>query len=494
MNILYITTDQMRADTLGVAGNRLGATPRLDRLAAEGAWSPRMYCVQPLCMPSRATMITGMTPRGHRVWSNGVNLDPTLPTVGGILGAGGYATALIGKAHFCTYWRPDEAEPAQTLETGEAWAAGEVAAGWNGPYYGFDHVEFTLRHNYVAQGHIRRERDAARPMAEDLSGPEHALETPLWSGGWKSALPLSEHPTDWVAERAVAYMREHREDPFFLWASIPDPHHPFAPSLPYSELFDPDRMELPETFGDDLAGKPDHVRRYAAGQYETDMEGSGAGWEDLPGIPEAAWRQTLAFYYGMCRHIDDAVGTMLDGLEELGLADRTAVIFTSDHGELLGDHGLLYKGPFAYEGLQRVPFVARLPGAPAGVALDGLGSQIDLAPTFLELAGISPPPQMVGAPRSGWLRGGPGRDQALVEFEGRYSGLRSRTLVTRDWKLTRYEGGPASELYALSEDPLERRNLYSDPGFAARRTELGKRLTGAMLEAESRFPVPTVHA
>ncbi len=289
-------------------------------------------------------------------------------------------------------------------------------------------------------------------------------------------------------------MRRNRDKPFFLWASIPDPHHPFAPSKPYSELYDPDRMELPPTFGDDLAGKPDHIRDYAAGRPATGLEGAGAGWEDLPSIPEAAWRQTLAFYYGMCRQIDGAVGRMLDALDELGIADETAVIFTSDHGEMLGDHGLLYKGPFAYEGLQRVPFVARLPGAPSGITLEGLGSQIDLAPTFLDLAGIPAPPQMVGAPCTDWLRGGPGRKQALIEFEGRYSGLRSRTLVTPDWKLTRYGGGADSELYSLTEDPLERENRFNDPDSAGVRAELSDRLAGEMMAAESRYPVPTVHA
>ena len=493
MNILYITTDQMRADTLGIVGNALGATPRLDRLAREGAHSGRMYCAQPLCMPSRATMVTGMTPRGHRVWSNGVNLDPSLPTVGQILSEHGYATALVGKAHFCTYWRPPGIAMEQALETPRAWEDGTVAPDWHGPYYGFEHVDLTLRHNYVAQGHIRRDLDAAGHSA-DHSGIEHAIDPPLWPGGWKSGLPVEQHPTNWVAERAVDYMRAQGSRPFFLWASIPDPHHPFAPSQPYADMYDPAAMELPPTFGDDLAGKPEHVGDYAAGRVGTEMEGSGSGWEDLPAIPETAWRQTLAFYYGMCRQIDDAVGTMLDALDELGIADRTAVIFTSDHGELLGDHGLLYKGPFAYEGLQRVPFVARLPGAPGGIALDGLGSHIDLAPTFLDLAGIEPPPQMVGRPFTDWLRGGPGRSQALIEFEGRYSRLRSRTLVTRDWKLTRYEGGATSELYSLADDPLERRNLYHEPGYSRQRIELTDRLAGAMLEAESRYPEPTVHA
>ncbi len=493
MNVLYITTDQMRADTLGIAGNPVGATPRLDRLAREGAYSPRMYCVQPLCMPSRASMVTGMTPRGHRVWSNGVNLDPSLPTIGKILSEHGYATGLVGKAHFCTYWQQPGVDPEQSLETPQAWVDGIVAPDWNGPYYGFDHVELTLRHNYVAQGHIRRDWDAAGHSA-DLSGIERALEPPRWTGGWKSSLPVEQHPTTWVAERAVAYMRANRSRPFFLWASIPDPHHPFAPSKPYADLYDPAAMELSPTFGGDLAGKPDHVRAYAAGRPGGGMEGSGAGWDDLPAISEAAWRQTLAFYYGMCRQIDDAVGRMLDALDELGIADQTAVIFTSDHGELLGDHGLLYKGPFAYEGLQRVPFVARLPQAPEEISLQGLGSQIDLAPTFLDLAGIPQPAQMVGRPFTDWLHGGPGRRQALIEFEGRYSQLRSRTLVTRDWKLTRYEGGPTSELYALADDPLERRNLYEDPDFAVKRTELTDRLAGAMLEAESRYPEPVVHA
>ncbi len=483
----------MRADTLGVAGNRYGATPRIDALAGQGAWSDRMYCVQPLCAPSRASMITGMTPRGHGVWSNGLTLSEDLPTVGAELAAAGYATALIGKAHFSIYWQHPDLPPERALETPQAWADGLVPEDWNGPYYGFDHVELTLRHNYVRGGHIRRQQEANGKF-RDLADVQHAIEPPIWEGAWKSALPVEQHPTTWVAERTIAYLREHRQEPFFLWASIPDPHHPFAPSGHYADLYDPDEIDLPETFGSDLNGKPEHVRDYAAGRLQRDMEGSGAGSADLSTMSTAAWRQVTAFYYGMCRQIDDAVGNILDALDELGLADDTLVIFSADHGELLGDHSLLYKGPFAYEGLQRVPFVARMPGAPGGLSLPGLGSQIDLAPTFCDVAGIAVPPHMQGRPMTGWLNGGAGRSSALCEFQGRYFDFCSRTLVTQDWKLTRYAGGPCSELYDLANDPGERFNLYDSADHASVRTELTERLLEEVLLAEGRWPPPVVHA
>ncbi len=452
-----------------------------------------MYCVQPLCMPSRSSMITGMTPRGHGVWSNGLPLDPGIPTFSRALADSGYATALIGKAHFSVYDRYRGLAPGDSRETAQSWSDGSVTAAWQGPYYGFEHVELTLTHNSVAHGHIRADLEAGGDFA-DLTGIEHALVDPLWPGGWKSALPVEHHPTTWVAERSAEYLHGIGDRPFFLWASFPDPHHPFAPSGHYADLFDPQQMDLPASFGADLTGKPEHVRQYAGGELPGRMEGSGAGFENLAALPPPVWQQILAYYYGMCRHIDDGVGMILDALDRAGLAESTTVIFTSDHGELLGDQGLLYKGPYAYEGLQRVPFIARLPGAPTGATLPNLGSHIDLAPTFCDLAGIGVPDHMSGRPMTEWLSGGAGRDRVLIEFQGRYSPVNSRTLVTESHKLTRYAGGPISELYDLREDPNELNNLYRRPESARLRHELGERLLTEMLLAESCYPRPVVHA
>jgi arylsulfatase A-like enzyme len=225
-------------------------------------------------------------------------------------------------------------------------------------------------------------------------------------------------------------------------------------------------------------------------------EGWGTGAGDLPALTDADWRQIHAQYYGMVELIDHSVGRILKALEEQGLAENTAVIFTSDHGELFGDHGLLYKGPFPYEGLYRLPFVARIPGVTKpGTRASGLGTLLDLAPTFADLAGVESLPSFQGRSMLPWLGGGDGREAVLVEFVSRYyPELTLMTAVTERWKLTHYPNWDRGELYDVHDDPGELVNRWGDPAVADVQREMEGRLLDLTAEAIGRLPTPQSHA
>ena len=495
MNVVFITTDQMRADSLGCAGNPIARTPNLDRLAAEGVRAEQMYVAQPLCMPSRSTIITGTTPRTHGVWTNGVALDPDIPTFGQLLSDAGHHTALIGKAHLRPYGFDGGAADPMEVEREDTWEQGLVPDDWHGPYYGFDHVDLTLRHHYLKQGHIGRDLRERAPESIDLIDIEHALEEPTWVGAWKNAVPLEHHPSTWITDRTVKYLENAGEEPFFVWASFPDPHHSFTAPKPYCDHFDLADMRIPEYTDADLDGKPPHVRDVIEGRV-VKHEGWGAGAGDLPALTDTDWCQIHAQYYGMVELIDDSVGRILAALEEQGLAENTAVIFTSDHGELFGDHGLLYKGPFPYEGLYRLPFVARIPGVTrVGTMATGPGTLLDLAPTFSDLAGVDALPSFQGRSMLPWLGGGEGREAVLVEFVSRYyPEMTLMTVVTGRWKLTHYPNADRGELYDLQEDPGELVNRWGDSAAADAQRELEGRLLDLTANAIGRLPTPLSHA
>ena len=495
MNIVFITTDQMRADSLACVGNPIARTPNLDRLAAEGVLAERMYVAQPLCMPSRSTIITGMTPRAHGVWTNGIPLDPEIPTVGDMLSAAGYHTALIGKAHFRPYGFDGGEADLQEIEREDTWDQGLVPDDWNGPYYGFEHVDLTLRHHYLRQGHIGRYLREQAPETIDLIGSNCALEEPTWNGTWKNAVPIKSHPSTWITDRTIEFLQDTDDQPFFVWASYPDPHHPFTSPRPYCDAYDPADMCIPDVTDADLDGKPPHIRDVVEGRVEK-HEGWGTGAGDLPSLTESDWRQLHAQYYGMVELIDDSVGRILDALEENGLVENTAVIFTSDHGELFGDHGLLYKGPFPYEGLYRVPFVARIPGVTkADTRLSGLGTLLDLAPTFAELANIDALSSFQGHSMVPWLGGGEGRNAVLVEFVSRYyPEMTLMTAITNRWKLTHYPNSEFGELYDLEGDPSEYVNLWGHENTVDIQQDMDRLLLDLTADAIGRHPTPVSHA
>lgn len=485
-NILLITSDQQRADCFGFE-NRHIRTPHIDLLAAQG--TRFASCITPnlVCQPSRSSILTGLLPLTHGVWDNGVDLDPQVGQAGfaGTLAAHGYNTAFIGKAHFST---KSTFQPTGTPECGKSGA--KYGPDWQGPYMGFQHAEL------IVLGHMHRTRPLERPPVGHyerwfLSRAPGDLPYTLWSQSlgpdvgaaqtWHSALPAAWHSSTWVAERVIAYLQHHdRKQPFCLWASFPDPHHPFDCPEPWSRMYDPKDMVLPKHRVQDLERRPWWHQAALEGAPQlsdpTMLKFRTEGSRMAAQSDEQLAHMT-ANYYGMISQIDHNVGRMVESLNSLGLSDDTLVIFTTDHGELLGNHGLYLKHPIPYEDLLRVGLVVKGPGVTAGQVVTEPVSTLDLAATMYDYNGIARPETMQGRSLRSLLSGqDTTRDVAYSEWYVHPSrcgvGLKLRTVRTKTLKATFELASGAGELYDLANDPEEMVNRFDDPSYASQRKEL----------------------
>jgi arylsulfatase A-like enzyme len=484
MSVLLVTTDQHKATTLGAYGDPLGATPRLDRLAAEGTLFRQCRTQNPFCQPARATILTGRYPSTHGVIRNGIDLpgEAAAESLATWLAAGGFATALFGKAHFASYYPDFPTGRVESIPDGAL-----VSPDWYGPYFGFQHVELVSDvHNirlapdmgrwnwgfgpppmglHYAR-HLFRDGRARGVERLRLMQPEAAGATWGPTQTWRNQLPEEDHPTTWIADRAVDWLRR-VDGPFFAWVSFPDPHHPFDPPAPWFDRFRPDDMiaVLPKPHPGELERKPAFHQQWSRGFRGTPYEWANPGWATFTDQERLA---VLAGYYGMIAQLDHAVGRLLDALEARGMARDTLVVFTADHGDFMGDHQLMLKGPIHYEALIRVPLIVRGPGfAKGAVVADPVGT-IDVAPTVLAACGLPVPADVEGRPLGVESRG-----WTLTEDDIMRGTLAFRTLTTRRHRLTRNEHDPNDgELYDLAEDPGELVNRWSDPGMRSVRTDL----------------------
>jgi arylsulfatase A-like enzyme len=483
-NILFITTDQHRGDCVGFAGRPV-RTPHLDLLAQDGTVFDACICPNPVCQPTRASMITGLLPRTHGVSDNGIDLDPTLAESGfaGTLAQAGYDTALIGKAHFSTF---QTFAPTGTPECRQS--MDRYGPNWSGPYMGFGHVELVVEghnnfqpmpppfgQNYDAwyygdgRGELKNRLHREHVGPEDLRAPHT----------WRSALPVAWHNSTWVADRSIAFLNRERDRPFCLWASIPDPHTPFDCPLPWSLLHAPDKVDLPPHWTRDLERRPWwHAASLHGVPNLTDPRLLRLRTHNsrAPELTEAQLRQIIANYYGMIALADHSIGRILTELHRLGLSESTLVVFTADHGDWLGDHGLLLKGPMPYEGLLRVPCIMRGPGLPKGQVCSDPVSTLDMAATFAEFAGVARPDHWHSRSLLPVARGEERRSFAYNEWDLSDSrcgvALNLRTVRTRRFKLTVEELSGAAEMYDLETDPNEMDNIADEPAHAATRREL----------------------
>lgn len=496
-NILLIQTDQHRHDGFGLAGNDTLATPAIDRLGTQGVVFDRAYVQSPLCTPSRASLFTGQYPRGHGAWTNGVPLPECSETLASVLRGAGYRTASVGKLHLTPYNMspyPDGFDGTIPFpESLSHWA--EMRDRFDRPYFGIESALLTLGHNKPA-GHYGDWLAQTHPEALGLFGPEAALRPPTGAmQSWCSGLPVECHSSTWIGDTAAHRLRRlaRDDDPFFLWVSFPDPHHPFAPPEPYASMYDPADVPPPARRTAELDDKPEHFREFAAGGVMHD----GAYPEDRPGaVTGAQAREIIAHSYGMISLVDHNIGKLLDVLDQLGVSEHTIVIFTSDHGELLGDHGLMLKGPFMYESLIRVPFIMRYPREIPTARTDALLAHVDVLPTLADFIGL-PAGHYPGRTLAPFLRQEvtrPPRETVLSEYgSGYWPGLNLKTLITPRWKLTMYPSG-AGELYDLVEDPDEYTNRYRDPVYESIRRDLMARLIGELVETEPRPVSKHAHA
>jgi choline-sulfatase len=453
-NVLLLMADQHRRDCLGIAANPLARTPNLDSLARSGLRFGSAYCANPVCTPSRASILTGLYTHNHQTWSNATPWPYEHKTAAHYFGRAGYMTALIGKMHFVD---------AQT--------------------HGFD---YRLDFNDWFQSLGPKTKLYADELARANSGSGLPQIDDLWRDGgdpWKgsrtpdgrqgsvavggaSRMAEEDHFESFVARETVRFLRQHgRQQPFFAISSCLKPHDPFLPAARFAALFRPEDIQLPPTWGKvDLSRVPREVRN--------------AIERDAP-TPElsdpANARRRIAMYYANLAQMDDAMGKVLGALRELDLERDTIVVYTSDHGEMLGEHGLWNKFQF-YEGSCGVPLIVRAPGVTAEEArCPAPVSLVDLLPTLAELAGV-PVPKLDGASLAPQLRN-PGEATGRPVFsEYNLRTPRAKYMIRRgDLKYT-FWVNDMPELYDLRTDPQEMRNLALEPAYRSQADALRNEL------------------
>lgn len=451
-NILWVCTDQQRFDTISALGNQHISTPNLDRLCAQGTAFTRAYCQAPICTPSRSSFLSGMYPSTIGASRNGnayfADRFPLLPK---ILADEGYRCGNVGKLHL--------ASASQGVEP-------RVDDGYSEFYYSHaPRDDWEDGHDYA---------DWVTEKGENLGELSMNID----------GIPAEFHQSAWMADRSIEFMSRNDARPWFLSVNVYDPHPPFNPPKQYRDMFPPQSVPAPHFQPGDL-----EQQKYLE---DIDFQSKAQSPElldipnpvlpvdpapdpDNPGGETAGERdaQTLiSAYYAMIRLIDDQLGRILDALEESGQAGNTIVVFTSDHGETLGDHGLILKGCRFYEGLVRVPMIWSWPGhIKANAVRDDLVELTDIAPTLMALAGLDPLERMQGFSLQPTLEHGAvvARSGVRSEF---YDALdlphhnRATMWRTDRYKLVVYHGTGKGELFDLDADPWEHDNLWLDPAHA----------------------------
>jgi len=448
-NLLIITPDQLRADFLSCYGHPRIDTKHIDRLSQQGVRFDKSYCQSPLCAPSRISFATSTYVSEHGCRNYWSTIDPAIPNLVTSLKQANYRTGMFGKNHLFTYEKLD-----QVWDELDEICLGNYDAH---PKYekAFSSFELEPDSEYNITGRLTDE--TIDFMKRSASGPD--------------------------------------KQPFFAWVNYQDPHPAFTCPQPYKDLFDPQSIELPESF-----------RAYDADKQPIRNE----VWRrhsEMESCSDDDMRRAIATYMGQIRLVDDSVGRLMDALEVSGQIDNTLVLFFSDHGELIGDHGMTHKIPAFYDSLARIPVIIRHPdGRWAGSTFEGLSEEIDLAPTLLETLGIQIPMTMVGKSWKSDLDQGlsGGKESILCEAGGGaptwkepIEGLKLNAphlptslgpgamLRKGDWKLSLYHDDRC-ELYNVKNDPGEMDNLYENETYRSIRENLTLLLTKRLLGVKVR--------
>jgi arylsulfatase A-like enzyme len=474
-NILIIMTDQQKATASHLYGNPNCETPSLAALARQGVRYEHAVTPHPLCMPARVSFWSGQYPHSHGSRRNETPMRAGVEHAARIWHEAGYHLGLIGKNHCFAR--------AEDLALFDTWC--EISHGglpahdeprgmrWFRPRQGID-AAHQARHTLVAQN-----------PRFGYAVTDH---------------PLEDYSTGLVTGQTVRFLEQHQHEPFALWVSYPDPHEPWVAPRAYADRFPPEQIVLPQwranEFDDGTAPERNRILYRMLGVREDD-----------PGV-----------YYGMIRFIDDGVGEIMAALQTLGLAEKTIVIFCSDHGDFMGEHAMQCKGGVFYDCLTRVPLIMAWPGTlPAGKVDDSMVNLIDIVPTLLHLQGLPIPRSMHGqllptvtaargrdAAFSEYGAGGPafrmqdleqlprphGRASLIASLRAREAEGRRKMVRTRRWKYVHDPMGDLDELYDLAADPWELTNVAAEAGHDAVLAEMRLRLADWSIQTEDAVAVP----
>ncbi len=470
-NLLFIYTDEQAYGTLAAYGNRQISMPNLDRLARQSIVFDQAYVTQPVCTPSRSTLLTGTYPHTNGCIENNVPLLPEMQCLPEMMPAGRYVTGHYGKWHLGDelYAQHGFQEWISIEDAYNAWFSA-----------GRDRSIRSSYHHFLLE-------NGFRPHNGDTFGRGEAAR-----------LPEEYSKPAYLAREASQFLRRNRHEPFILYVNFLEPHMPFFG--PRDSQYDPHDIRLPLNFEVELDGiRPLKARAFAEAYREW-------GHSSLTLQTPDDWRRMIANYWGLCSLVDTHVGTILSTLDACRLTDDTIVVFTSDHGDMMGSHGLLGKCVM-FEEAVRVPLVIHLPGQTQGKRVSGPVSQIDIVPTLLDLMGQPVPPQLQGESLRGLLLDDRAKStkDVFIEWNGSNTGIVGeergqlriprklqdmlptaeveaavsdpiRTIITPyGWKLN-WSARGEHELFDLWTDPGEMTNLIGRKEYASVVRELETRV------------------
>lgn len=494
-NVLLVVTDQQRFDTLGCYGNPHVDTPNLDRFAAQGVLFQRAYCQSPVCTPSRASFLTGRYPRTTRCRANGQSMPPYERLVSRVLADHGYYCALAGKLHLA----PCGPSVCPIREA-------RIDDGF---------TEFHWAHNPSGIGNAGLPESGGTYWSGNeyahwlfKQGQEYRYPDYDKMGYVKTGMDEPYHFTKWCVDQAIDaieyFAEERRRMPevntsWFYNINIFDPHHAFDPPRRLLEkyLAKADELPLPRYIDGEWAKKT----VFQAQDHKSAYNNPNPHHFSFAEMNDDEHRLLKAAYYAMVELIDIQFGRLMQALEDSGQAENTIVIFTSDHGEMLGDHGIYLKGPYFYEGMSHVPLIMSWKGHfLQGAVLDTLTELTDLVPTIEEFCLGEIEPGVQGRSLADVLTGdkdpGAHRDSVYCEY---YEAMPWHTdpmafgtmVYDGRYKLSRYHTSREGELYDLEKDPDEFYNLWDDPDHLQVKVRMLELLTDRMADTVDPLPLAT---
>lgn len=450
-NVLWLMSDQHNANCLGAAGHPDARTPHLDALAAEGVRFTQAFCNNPVCGPSRASLLTGQYPHTHGITGNDIAdlYAPADANVAQHFRIHGWQTALIGKAHLPRRWLESGFEYLRLSDLCDARSGDPLSC-----HYFAHLVKHGLGDRY-----------------------DHGTLFPPHPGAgmraFTSAIPFAHSLEKWTGDEALAFLESHRDParPFFLKVSFQRPHDPYSPSPESVALYDAETLTLPDSAADffdrRFEGKPRFQREYIGGEVE--------GYPYRP-RDRADLRRQLAHHFALLTVIDEQIGRVVARLQETGEWENTLVCYLADHGDFAGEHGLALKNLGIYESVHRIPLLVRWPGGgPRGTTAGGIVESVDLFPTLCAAAGLPVPASVEGhdlRPVADGAAGGLGH--TVCEWDFATAAQRTVFAVrTPEHRLVYYLADPDDgELYDRRTDPGELHNLYRDPAHRDVREQL----------------------
>ena len=450
-NVLWIMSDQHNANVCGYADNSVVKTPNLDALASEGIAFTNAFCNNPICSPSRISFITGQYVHTHGyIGNHNAGRSASNPnTVAYAFRDSGYLTALIGKSHTVPAWDQEsydfiryngfcDADPANPLTN----------------HYFRYLVGLGLADHYV-EGIENR-----KPVVSEA-----------YNGSAPWTLPYEHTVEHFTGEQTLEFLRNRDEaKPFFISTSFLRPHDPYTPSPEFFGLYDPDEIRLPDNILDAREGfgsKPAFLQTLATDAFrnrERDVNRFGFAAGDARLL-----RRALASYYALVSENDHEIGRILSYLKEHGEYDNTIVIYTADHGDFAGEHGLMAKGFSIYDAIHRIPLVVRYPGCASGISSDAIVESVDIMPTLCQLANVPPPPALDGQSILDGQTINSTKTAAFCEASG------ASAIRTQDFRFIYHQSG-AEELYDYRSDPGEMHNVCRDPAYADIKQDLVREL------------------